>query len=81
MQQLVRVVQWVLNYPNPDYGCPNIWTLAHIAMFSVPVGKRHCGHWSFATGESKAAVRTTFPNAARLFHALWDLDHDLQGLS
>ena len=49
-------VQWVLDYLNPDYLYPDFWTLARVAMFSVPAGKRRCSHWSFATGESKAAV-------------------------
>ena len=60
-------VQWVLGYPNPDYPYPDIWTSAHVAIFSIPAGKKHCGHWSFAMGESKAAVRTTFLNATALF--------------
>ena len=64
---IARVAQWVLNYPNPNYPYPDIWTLAHITMFSVPAGKRRCGHWSFATGESKAAVRMTLPNATTFF--------------
>ena len=60
-------VQWVLDYPNPDYPYPDIWTLARIAMFSALAGKTRCSHWSFATGESKADVRMTFPNATTLF--------------
>ena len=31
--------QWVLDYPNPNHLYPDIWMSAHIAMFSVPVGK------------------------------------------
>ena len=49
-------VQWVLDYPNPDYPYLDSWTSADVAMFSTPAGKRRCGHCSFATGESKAAV-------------------------
>ena len=56
-------VQWVLHYPNPSYSYLDIWTSAHIAMFSVPAGKGCCSHWSFATRESKFAVRTTLLNA------------------
>ena len=72
------LIQWVLDYPKSNYPDPDIWTSAHVAMFSVPAGKRHCGHWNFVTGESKAAARMTFPNATTLFHAVRDLDHDLQ---
>ena len=71
------LLQCVLDYPNLDYPYPDFWTSAHVAMFSVPAGKRRSGHWSFATGESKAA-RTTFPNATTLFHDVRDLDQDLQ---
>ena len=63
----VWLLKWVLDYPNPDYPYLDIWTSAHVAMFSAPAGKRCCGHWSFARGESKAAVRMTFPNATTLF--------------
>ena len=34
------LVQWVLDYPNPDYQYQNIWTSAHVAMFSVPARKQ-----------------------------------------
>ena len=37
-------IQWVLDYPNPDYLYPDIWTSAHVAMFSVPTGKIRCSH-------------------------------------
>ena len=30
----------------PDYSYPDIWTSVRVAMFSVPVGKIRCGHWS-----------------------------------
>ena len=33
-------VQWVLDYLNPDYPYPDIWTTAHVTMFSAPAGKR-----------------------------------------
>ena len=57
MERLLGMrLQWVLDYPYPDF-----WTAANVAMFFVPAGKRRCGHWSFATEESKAAVRMTFP--------------------
>ena len=70
-------VQWVLDYLNPDYPYLDIWTSAHVAMFSVPAGKGCCGQWSFATGESKAAGQMTFTNTTTLFfHAVRDLDHD-----
>ena len=62
-----KTLQWVLDYPNSDYPYPDIWTLAHVAMCTVPAGKIHCVHWSFATGESKAALRTAFLNATMLF--------------
>ena len=75
---VAKYIQWVLDYPNPDYPYPDIWTSADVGMFSVSAGKRPCCHWSFAKGESKAAARTTFPKATMLFHAVWDLDHDLQ---
>ena len=52
----------------PRLSVSGIWMSADVAMFSVPVGKIRCGHWSFATGESKAAVRTTLQNATRFFH-------------
>ena len=32
------LLQWVLDYPNPDYPYPHIWMSVHIAMFSVPAG-------------------------------------------
>ena len=51
--QYISYVQWVLDYPNPNYPYPNTRTLADIAMFLAAAGKRRCG---FATGESKAAV-------------------------
>ena len=60
-------IKWVLDYPNPDYLYPDTWTSAHVAMISVPVGKIRYGHWSCATGESKAFVRTTFLNTTMLF--------------
>ena len=63
----IKVLQWVLDYPNPDYPYPDIWTSAHFAMFSLPAGKIRCCDWSFATGEGKAAVRMTFLNATTLF--------------
>ena len=44
--------------------------MGHVAMFLVPARKIHCSNWSFATGESKAAVETTFPNPTTLFHAI-----------
>ena len=79
-KKLVLNIQWVLGYPNPDYVYTDVWTLTHVDMFLVPAGRIHvcCDHWSFATGESKAAVRTTFPNAKTLFHAVRDLVHNLQ---
>ena len=66
-QANVNIVQWVLDYPNPNYPYPDILTSAHFAMFSVQKEKRRCSHWSFATGESEAAVRTIFLNATMLF--------------
>ena len=27
------VLQWVLDYPNPDYPYPDFWTSAHVAFF------------------------------------------------
>ena len=52
----MALLQLFLNYPHPDYLYPNTWTSADVATFSAAVGKRRCGHWSFATGEIKAAV-------------------------
>ena len=60
-------VQWVLDYPDPDYLYPDMLTSAHAAMFSAPAGKGCCSRWSFVTEESKAAVRMTLPNATMLF--------------
>ena len=60
-------VQWVLDYQNPDFLYLSTWTSAHVAMFSAPAGKWRCGQWNFATGESKAAVWTTFLNVTMLF--------------
>ena len=71
-----RLVQWVLDYPNPNYPYADFWTSAPVTMFLVRAGKRRCGHWSFATGENKAAVRTTFSNATTLFP--WSMGFRLQ---
>ena len=56
---------------------PIIWTLIihtrafecrlRLPCFRYQRGKRHCGHWGSATGESKAAARTTFSKAITLF--------------
>ena len=32
LQGIARVVQWVLDYLNPDYPYPDIWTSAHITI-------------------------------------------------
>ena len=77
----VDIVQWILDYLNPNYPYPDIWTSAHITILSVPLEKIRRSCWSFATGESKTAVRTTFLNATTLFHTVQDLVHDLQRLS
>ena len=53
---------WVGNYSGfsiirtPIIPYLNTWTLAHVTMFLAAAGKKCCDHWSFATGESKAAV-------------------------
>ena len=56
-------MEWILNYPNSNYLYQNTWTSVHVAMFLAAVGKIRWGHWSSATGESKAAVMTTILNA------------------
>ena len=52
----LRLVQWVPNYPDPDYPDSRLSERLDVTMFSAAVGKRRSGHWSSATRESKAAV-------------------------
>ena len=48
---MIKLVQWV-----PDYLNSRLSERLDIAMFFAAAGNRHSGHWSSATGESKAAV-------------------------
>ena len=45
----------------------NTWRSAHVTLFLAQAGKRRRDHWSSATGESKAAMRMTFPNPTTPF--------------
>ena len=51
-----RLLQWVPNYFNPDYPNSRLSKFVDVAMFLAAAGKRRCGHWSSATGESKPAL-------------------------
>ena len=51
---------------------PQLFVSGHLDVGScrhvlVPMREIHCSHWSFATGESNAPLRTTFPNATTHF--------------
>ena len=62
-------LQWVPDYPNPDYSNSRLSERLDVTMFSAAAGKWRPRHWSFATGECKPAVRTTFPRCYNAFSA------------
>ena len=70
---IVLVLQWVPNYPNPDYPNSPLSERLDVAMFSAAAGKIRSGHWSSATGESKPAVRTTFPACYNTFFSQYGI--------
>ena len=70
-------VQWVLDYLNTDYLNSQLSKCMDVAIFLAAAGKRcsglNSGHWSSATGESKAGVCTIFPRCYNAFFSQYGI--------
>ena len=73
------VVQYVSNYPNPDYPNSRLSERLDVTMFLAAAEKRFSGHWSSVTTRRKqSCCMNDFSQMLQcLFQPVRDVDNDL----